>query len=256
MSRLHPIASQGFQLSKNAYAKARPSYPQASVDFMKSFYINQPVGSIKVLDVGAGTGIMTRLLDTEGFNVTAVEPVEGMRDQMRASLPNVTVLNGTSWSLPVESSSQDAIVLAQCFHWFDDITSLQEMHRVLKPDGRLFMIWNTEARDRSEWIAKLAKLWEEYELAIPLHHDNHWQKIFDTEQAKELYQLPLQHKQWPLDVSVTHNSLWLRIMSKSYVAILDDGKQKKLKKDFENLLTEYGIPQDGTPFLFRDNTSL
>jgi ubiquinone/menaquinone biosynthesis C-methylase UbiE len=124
---------------------------------MRSFYINQPVGSIKVLDIGAGTGIMTRLLDTEGFNVTAVEPVEGMRDQMRASLPNVTVLNGTSWSLPIESSSQDAIILAQCFHWFDDITSLQEMHRVLKPDGHLFMIWNTEARDRSEWIAKLAK---------------------------------------------------------------------------------------------------
>lgn len=110
-----------------------------------------------MLDIGAGTGIMTRLLDTEGFKVTAVEPVEGMRDQLRVSLPNVTTLNGTSWSFPVESSSQDAIVLAQCFHWFDDITSLQEMHRVLKPDGHLFMIWNTEARDRSEWIAKLAK---------------------------------------------------------------------------------------------------
>lgn len=100
------------------------------------------------------------------------------------------------------------------------------------------------------------RLWEEYELAIPLHHDNHWQKIFNTERAKELYRLPLEHKQWPLDVSVTHNSLWLRIMSKSYVAILDDGKQKKLKKDFENLLTEYGIPQDETPFLFCDNTDL
>lgn len=124
---------------------------------MTDFFTNRPKDTLQVLDIGAGTGIMTRLLVNQGFQVTAVEPVEGMLDKLRQSLPQANVLKGTSWSLPVPSGSQDFIVLAQCFHWFDDIPSLKEMYRVLKPGGYIFMVWNTEARDRSEWISKLAK---------------------------------------------------------------------------------------------------
>ncbi|KAG1441213.1 hypothetical protein G6F56_011582 [Rhizopus delemar] len=252
---MHPIATQGFQLSNDAYAQARPSYPLATIDFMTDFFTNRPKDTLQVLDIGAGTGIMTRLLVNQGFQVTAVEPVEGMLDKLRQSLPQANVLKGTSWSLPVPSGSQDFIVLAQCFHWFDDIPSLKEMYRVLKPGGYIFMVWNTEARDRSEWISKLAKLWEDYELAIPLHHNNNWQKVFETDQAKELYQLPLHHKQWFMDKPTTRSHLWTRVMSKSYVAILDDDKKRKLKQDFEQLLSEYQISQE-EPFQFLDNTDL
>lgn len=110
----------------------------------------------KVLDLGAGTGIMTKLLiDQCGFEVTAVEPVDNMRLKLESIVPKATSVKGTAWSIPVEDESQDMVMLAQCFHWFDDIKSLKEIHRVLKPGGLIILIWNMESRERSEWVAKL-----------------------------------------------------------------------------------------------------
>lgn len=134
--------------------KARPSYPSAALNVICSLFSN-PLSSKKILDLGAGTGIMTKLLVERGFDVTAVEPVDGMREKLSQELPEVTALEGNSYSIPVTSESQDAVVLAQCFHWFDNVKSLQEIHRVLKPGGYLFLIWNMESRERCEWLGKL-----------------------------------------------------------------------------------------------------
>lgn len=100
---------------------------------------------------------MTKALVGRGFNVTAVEPVEGMRAKLVQVVPDVPCIEGTSWNIPVENESQDAIVVAQAFHWFDDVKTLQEMHRVLKPGGYGILAWNLESGDRSEWVAKLRK---------------------------------------------------------------------------------------------------
>jgi ubiquinone/menaquinone biosynthesis C-methylase UbiE len=113
--------------------------------------------SKKVLDLGAGTGIMTKLLVERGFDVTAVEPVAAMRESLQLSLPTVKVLYGNSWSIPVESGSQNVVMLAQCFHWFDNIESLREIHRVLAPGGYIFLIWNMESKERSEWVKQLRR---------------------------------------------------------------------------------------------------
>ncbi|CEJ04128.1 hypothetical protein RMCBS344292_18095 [Rhizopus microsporus] len=78
MSVLHPTALRGFQNQASAYVKARPSYPSAALDVICSLFSN-PLSSKKILDLGAGTGIMTKLLVERGFDVTAVEPVDGMR---------------------------------------------------------------------------------------------------------------------------------------------------------------------------------
>ncbi|KAI9258246.1 S-adenosyl-L-methionine-dependent methyltransferase [Sporodiniella umbellata] len=208
---------------------------------------------LQVLDLGAGTGIMTRLLVDQGVfsQVTALEPVEGMRKMLERDLPQVKTLAGDSRNIPLPSGSQDAIVMAQCFHWFDDLSSLNEMHRVLKPEGYLFFLWNTEARDRAPWIAQLANLWADYEKAIPLHHNHHWQKIFRTQEAKALYHLPLHHQSYTSDKLTTHDQLWTRIMSKSYVAILDQPQKETLRQDFNRILQD-----QKDPFLFLDNTDL
>lgn len=110
------------------------------------------------MDLGAGTGIMTKLLaEIKNFTVTAVEPVDNMRSKLESLVPQVTSLKGTSWSIPVASSSQDMVVLAQCFHWFDDLKSLTEIHRVLKPQGVLVLIWNMESQERSSWVASIRR---------------------------------------------------------------------------------------------------
>ena len=101
---------------------------------------------------------MTKLLiEIEHVKVTAVEPVDNMRLKLESSVPQAHSLKGTSWSIPVASSSQDMVVLAQCFHWFDDLKSLQEIHRVLKPKGVLVLIWNMESQERSSWVAAMRK---------------------------------------------------------------------------------------------------
>lgn len=107
-----------------------------------------------MLDLAAGTGIMTKLLVEAGYSVTAVEPVENMRAKLKSILPETPALDGTSWNIPVDSESQDAVIIAQAFHWFDDIQSLKEIHRVLKPGGKLVLIWNMESK-RSAWVGKL-----------------------------------------------------------------------------------------------------
>lgn len=96
---------------------------------------------------------MTKSLVESGLNVTAVEPVENMRRKLVQVLPQVTCLEGTSWNIPVKDNSLDAVVIAQAFHWFDDIKTLQELHRVLKPSGYGILAWNLESK-RSDWVAK------------------------------------------------------------------------------------------------------
>lgn len=110
-----------------------------------------------VIDLAAGTGLMTKALVAKGFDVTAVEPVENMRNKLKEVVPGVPCLEGTSWNIPVENESQQAIVVAQAFHWFDDVKTLEEFHRVLKPGGYGILAWNLESGDRSEWVAKLRK---------------------------------------------------------------------------------------------------
>ncbi|CAO3612738.1 unnamed protein product [Mucor fragilis] len=151
----HSTASNGFQAQADAYAKARPSYPAEAIAFISSLMAGHQKPP-KVLDLGAGTGIMTKLLVEQcGFQVTAVEPVDNMRLKLESVVPQATSVKGTAWSIPVQDASQDMVMLAQCFHWFDDIKSLKEIHRVLKPGGLIILIWNMESRERSEWVAKL-----------------------------------------------------------------------------------------------------
>lgn len=135
-------------------AKSRPSYPAAALDHIKSLVPDTE--NAKVLDLAAGTGIMTMLLDKVGYkHITAVEPTENMREKLHSLLPHVPVFNGTSWSIPVQDQSQDMVVVAQAFHWFDDVASLKEIHRVLKSNGYLVLIWNMESSERSKWVRLL-----------------------------------------------------------------------------------------------------
>lgn len=181
---------------------------------------------------------MTKLLFERGYSVTAVEPVDAMRAKI--SLPNVTCLSGTSWSIPVPSQSQDIVMLAQCFHWFDDIQSLVEIHRVLKPGGLLVLIWNMESK-RSPWVAKLRDLYEAFDGTAPQYRLGHWKNVF--EKANELY-TPLKHETFQYDTTAKKSDVWTRITSKSYIAILDKQKQDELYEKVKNVLNEYQLEDE------------
>jgi SAM-dependent methyltransferase len=131
-----------------AYERSRPGYP---VDAVRWLAGDEPCD---VVDLGAGTGKLTRSLAAQGHRVTAVEPLPEMLAQLEAAVPGVAALAGSAEAIPLADGSADVVTVAQAFHWFDQQVALREIARVLRPGGRLSLVWNT--RDDSEtWVAEL-----------------------------------------------------------------------------------------------------
>ncbi len=135
----------------DAYERARPGYPEESVCWLAGETPSD------VVDLGAGTGKLTRSLVALGHRVTAVEPLAEMREHLLASAPAATVLEGIAEAIPLPVASADVVVSAQAFHWFDHAVALPEIARVLRPGGRLALVWNTRD-DREPWVAKLSQV--------------------------------------------------------------------------------------------------
>ncbi len=145
-----------FGQAAELYDRVRPTYPGEAIDWALS-----PLGSghFTVVDVGAGTGIMTRLLTTRGHDVIAVEPDDKMRRHLAATVPDAVALAGSSEGLPLGESSVDAAIAAQAYHWFDRDRTHAELARVIRPGGVFAAIWN-DRDDASEWVREYSRIVE------------------------------------------------------------------------------------------------
>lgn len=133
-------ATRGFARAEQ-YDAYRPSYPPAAMAFIRqSARLDE--GST-VIELGAGTGLMSRLLLPLG-RLIAVEPVPEMRSVLRARVPEAEVTDGTAEEMPLPSAIAEAVIAAQAFHWFANQQAVQEIARVLKPDGTLLLVWNVK----------------------------------------------------------------------------------------------------------------
>jgi len=140
-----------FGSSADVYERGRPGYPAEAIDWLL------PEGAQHVVDLGAGTGKLTRLLLDRVDRVTAVEPSEGMREQLIRAVPTAQVLPGSAERLPLDGESFDAVLAAQAWHWVDPARAVPEVARVLKPGGTLGLVWNI--RDETvPWVAALGDL--------------------------------------------------------------------------------------------------
>ena len=147
-------AARGFAAAADAYERGRPEHSAESVELLARELGFGP-GS-RVVDLGAGTGKLTRQLVATGADVVAIEPIAEMRAKL-ASLPSVHAMAGTAEDLPLPNHSVDAVLVAQAFHWFDALRAMSEIRRVLKPGGGLGLIW--QARDASvPWVARLNEI--------------------------------------------------------------------------------------------------
>ena len=134
-----------------AYERGRPTYPEDAVRWLAG---DEPRD---VVDLGAGTGKLTRALVALGHRVTAVEPLTEMREQLQEAVPGVVAVSGNAESMPLDDASADVVSCAQAFHWFDHAVALPEIARVLRPGGRLALVWNS--RDDCEpWVAQLSEI--------------------------------------------------------------------------------------------------
>lgn len=161
MSRLEPVIVNrdpkargpytAFAGVAGAYERGRPGYPDDAVRWLVG------VEPCDVVDLGAGTGKLTRVLAALGHRVTAVEPLQEMRAELEAALTGVHAVAGSAEAIPLPDSSADAVTSAQAFHWFDHDDALPEIARVLRPGGRLALVWNSRD-DRDPWMARLSAI--------------------------------------------------------------------------------------------------
>jgi ubiquinone/menaquinone biosynthesis C-methylase UbiE len=129
-----------FDAVAGEYARTRPGYPDDALEWVAG-RAGLEAGS-DVLDLAAGTGKLTTSLVARDYRVVAVEPLPGMRSQLEQALPDVVVLEGTAERIPLADASFDAVVVGQAFHWFEPYAALDEIARVLRPGGRLVLLWN------------------------------------------------------------------------------------------------------------------
>ena len=143
---MNPMNLGDFSEQAESYARSRPEYPETMVERLVARVDLRPGDC--VVDVGAGTGLFTRLLAARGFRVAALEPNARMRAQA-PSRPNVDWSEGTFERTGLDSSAWHWVVAAQSFHWADPSRALPELRRVLKPDGAFTTLWNDRDNARS-----------------------------------------------------------------------------------------------------------
>jgi SAM-dependent methyltransferase len=135
--RVAPAAARFGDLAAR-YERVRPAYPAAILAALARRTGLEP-GTI-VIDLGAGTGTLTRQLADLGADVTAVEPSAGMRARCAAAVPGAAVVDGTAEAVPVATASADVVTAAQAIHWFVPGPALDEIARVLRPGGWLAVV--------------------------------------------------------------------------------------------------------------------
>ncbi|MGB6189537.1 MAG: class I SAM-dependent methyltransferase [Aeromonas molluscorum] len=141
-------STQRFSARVEAYVKYRPGYPAAMLDFL-----TQCLGmgqDAVVADVGAGTGILTAELAPRVNRVWALEPNADMRaaaEALLAGVSNICWQAGSAEATGLADASLDLVAVAQAFHWFDRAAFKAECRRVLKPGGRVALIWNDRLTD-------------------------------------------------------------------------------------------------------------
>ncbi len=228
MADIH-AAAHGFESGASAYERGRPDYPHEVTDWLSESLRLGPGKT--VLDLGAGTGKFTRYLTATGATVIAVEPVDGMRAKLVATMPEVHALAGTAETIPLPDASVDALVCAQAFHWFASKAALAEMSRVLRPGGRLGLIWNM--RDESNpWVAAISEIIHPYEGDAPRAYKGTWKAAFPvpTLSPLEMQRFPYGHTGTPEDVIVN------RTLSTSFIAKLPDSERESVATRLRQLI--------------------
>jgi SAM-dependent methyltransferase len=141
------------------YVSGRPSYPPEAIDALLDG-LGDPA-DVVVADLGAGTGISSRLLADRGALVLAIEPNQAMREAAEPH-PRVEWVAASAEHTGLGEASADLVTAFQAFHWFDARAALDEIVRILRPGGRAAVIYN-ERDERDPFTAAYGELVRRYQ---------------------------------------------------------------------------------------------
>jgi SAM-dependent methyltransferase len=207
------------------YAALRPGYPADAVAFLLGEHPR------RVLDLGAGTGLLTDVLLAAGHEVVAVDPSEAMLARLRARLPQVATASGGAEAVPLPDADVDAVVAGQAAHWFDPVPAVAELRRVLRPGGIVGFVWNTRD-ERVPWVRALGKL-----LAAEARDHEADQGVV----ARFAAELPASVQTFDSGTvqALTPEQVVGGIGTRSYVATMDDARRTQFLGRVRDLLTHH-----------------
>lgn len=226
--QLHP-ATGGYKTAADTYVKGRPDYPPQVSEWLAATLGLDHHNT--VIDLGAGTGKFTGRLVATGAQVIAVEPVAQMLEKLADAWPQVLAVHGTAADLPLPDASVDVVVCAQAFHWFASEAALTEIARVLKPGGKLGLIWNLRDTQVS-WVPKLDAIVNALEGDTPRYYTGEWRKAFPHPAfgPLQLQRFHNGHTGSPEDV------IFNRVRSTSFIAALPEAQRAEVEEQIGALI--------------------
>ncbi|ODQ64955.1 S-adenosyl-L-methionine-dependent methyltransferase [Nadsonia fulvescens var. elongata DSM 6958] len=238
-----------FDANHSLYDQVRPGFDQRAIDSLLA-HLNLSANAT-VVELASGTGKFTKNIINRGFNLIAVEPSAGMRETFHANYPDIPLLDGSSYNLPLETSSVDAIIIAQAFHWFADLTSLQEFARVLKPEtrGKLVFIWNYEDTrnanlDEDSWQVQTTEYIWSFDGNVPQYRRTADWRAPLVHEDQTWFQLPYQEEHNKCIVKYKSvEDLWLYWKSRSYITAKDDDEIESIRVKFLNIFQKHFKPE-------------
>lgn len=227
------------------YERGRPGWPHEVVD------VPSLPSTATVLDLGAGTGKLTRLLVSTFSRVVAVEPAEAMRRLLVAICPEAEALAGSAQQIPLADASVDAVFTAEAFHLFGGEDTLAEIARVLRPRGALVVMWNLPAGSTEPSIAAVEQFlsergptkdevgYEPLDLSSVRYASGAWRLAFAESPFEELQEARLANPQ-----TVDRDGLVAFLASMGWIADLPDVERLPLLDQVRSLLpaAEYRRP--------------
>ena len=216
----------------DVYERARPEYPAEAVDWIAARLDLRPGRT--VLDLGAGTGKLTRALIPTGVRVIAVEPGDAMRAELERAVPSAVALRGSAEAIPLGDDTVDAITVGQAFHWFRHDEAIPELHRVLRRGEAVALVWNSRDHDaplHQEVGALIAPF-------VPADRppSEHWQLALEE---SPLFGA-LERQRFPFSQTLDADALAERIASVSFVAAAPAKARQQLDAELRALAARLG----------------
>lgn len=220
------------------YERGRPGWPPDALEGLGL------APAATVLDLGAGTGKLTRLLVSAFGRVVAVEPADAMRRVLATLCPQAEARPGTAQAIPLPDGSVDAVFAAEAFHWFDDDQSLVEIARVLHAGGALALLWNLPGEPWEPPITAVEALLHErlpnggfdydpLDLDGPRRADGDWRGSFAAAGFE-----PVRHARVPNPQTLDRDGLVAFFASMGWIADLADEERMPLLDEVRSLLSD------------------
>jgi SAM-dependent methyltransferase len=253
MRKLPPAqfaAKERFTNRTEEYHRHRPGYPPQVIDFLKGETLIAP--SSVVADIGAGTGLSTKLFLPHVRRVYGVEPNAAMRRQAEIDLADYAdfyPIDGSAEETTLADAAIDLIVAAQAFHWFDAPTARQEFKRILKPQGHVLLMWNERDTEGDALQAEYDAMLEKY---IPDYRSLAHKSLTPEAITAFFNGAAVDHFSLPNEQTFTLEALKGRMTSSSYIPKPPSPVYDALSAELEELFNRH--QKNGTVrFVYRTN---